>query len=62
LTQHGVDRHGETQEFGWHGRQSISMKPSKNPPKMIWVPTARVMTAGIVIRIISLGTSAPKDE
>jgi len=40
---------------------SISIKPSKNPPNTICAPIANVVTDGMVIRIISLGTNAPKD-
>ena len=37
------------------------MKPSSSAPKTIWVPIASAATDGIVMRIISLGTSAPND-
>ena len=40
---------------------SISMNPSRKAPKTICTPRAIAVTEGIVMRMISPGTSAPKD-
>src|SRR6266850_1992884 len=41
---------------------SISIKPRRNEPNTICVPSASVVTDGMVIRMISLGTIAPNEE
>ena len=43
------------------GHLSSSMKPSSSVPKSICMPIASVVTAGMVMRIMRLGTKAPND-